>query len=139
MYSYTAAGLRTKKRLRAAKDIGAPYGVQSADLDGVWTYDNEGRVQTVKYPDTYYEEPPATAPRLAAGALLTYTYNRLGQPTQLATSTGGYLVSNAQYGPAGEMTDFGADSCTSMTAGSGCGARRTPKTAAGPASRPDKI
>jgi hypothetical protein len=31
------------------------------------------------------------------------------QPTQLATSTGGYLVSNAQYGPAGEMTDFGAE------------------------------
>jgi RHS repeat-associated protein len=110
MYSYTAAGLRTKKRLRAAKDIGAPYGVQSADLDGVWTYDNEGRVVTVKYPDTYYEEPSGNYPPvLMPGALLTYTYNRLGQPVQLATSTGGYLVSNAQYGPAGEMTDFGAE------------------------------
>jgi hypothetical protein len=45
--SYTATGSRTKKRLRVAKDIGASYGVQSADLDGIWTYDNEGRVQTV--------------------------------------------------------------------------------------------
>jgi hypothetical protein len=43
MYSYTAAALQTKKRLRAAKDIGAPYGMKSADLDGVWTMMKGGR------------------------------------------------------------------------------------------------
>ena len=44
MYSYTAAGLITKKRLRLTR------AVNSADLDAVHWYDNERRVTSMRYP-----------------------------------------------------------------------------------------
>jgi hypothetical protein len=46
MFSYPAAGLVTKKRFRMT------WG-NNADLESVYTYDNEGARTSMKYPDAY--------------------------------------------------------------------------------------
>jgi len=83
MYSYTPAGLKTKKRLRMAYgSLGTP------DLDAVYAYDNEGRVTSLTYPtwDT-----------------LNYEYDAMGRPSKLTRSDGQVLASDVVYGPAGEL------------------------------------
>mgnify|MGYP001571845875 FL=1 len=58
MLSYTAAGLVTKKRLRLTR------AVNSADLDPVYAYDNEGTVTSMQYPQ---------------GGTYNYSYDTMGR------------------------------------------------------------
>jgi YD repeat-containing protein len=52
MYSYTAAGLVIGKTLRVIS------GAMTAELAAEWGYDAEGKLTSVKYPDTYRENGP---------------------------------------------------------------------------------
>jgi RHS repeat-associated protein len=83
MYSYTQGGLKTKKRLWVFITTGY------VPLDGVWTYDNEGRMTSVSYP--------------LNGGTYNHYYDSLGRPNRLSQG-GADLVSGVTYGPAGELT-----------------------------------
>jgi RHS repeat-associated protein len=87
-YSYTQAGLVTKKRLAVAAHIGNP--LTTVNLDTSQTYDNQGRVLTVTYPDnkTY-----------------TYAYDGMGRPISLIDNQQNpqTWVNNVQYGLSGEL------------------------------------
>ena len=85
MYSYTAAGLVTQKRLRLTRSA------NSADLDGVWTYDNEGRMTSVQYPQ---------------GGTYNYSYDTLGRPSGMTEQQDRLVqwVKNVAYNQAGAMT-----------------------------------
>jgi len=100
MYSYTASGLVAKKRLRVIWP-----GVITAVLEASYSHDNEGRVTGITYPSTWalggsghYDVP-------VAGQQIHYLYDRLGRlQKMLRWPDNWYLVNNAQYGPAGELT-----------------------------------
>jgi RHS repeat-associated protein len=86
MYSYTQAGQVAGKRLRVAQ--GSVY----ADLNGSWSYDNEGRVTSVTYP----------AASGGGGQTYTYGFDANGRlNTMVSGGTG--IISGATYGPAGEL------------------------------------
>ena len=95
MYGYTQAGQVAVKRLRVKRGASA-----QADLDGTWTYDNEGKMTGITYP---------TDSGGVSGGTYTIGYNTLGQPTSLSDGTIDLvtgrpaLVGNATYGPAGEL------------------------------------
>ncbi|MBL8239316.1 MAG: hypothetical protein JNM66_17960, partial [Bryobacterales bacterium] len=92
MYSYTAAGAVTKKRLRIVRSGG------TVDKDVTYTYGTDGKLATVLYPG-------ATVP-------FSYTYNLLDQPTKrtgapvFQGNTTVDLVKNVVYGAAGQVTSM---------------------------------
>src|SRR5260370_30442751 len=88
MYSYTPGGLATKKRLTASA-------AGSVSLETSQTYDNEGKVLTVKYPDV----------QGVTGRTYTYAYDGIGRPIGLTDDqqTPVSWVNNVQYGPASEL------------------------------------
>lgn len=99
MYSYTAAGLMIKKRLRVTRNI-SNGSTATGNLDGTYTYDNEGKMTSVQYP--VYAGGPAY------GAIYTYSFDSMGRPNGLVDNQPSPVtwVQNATYGPAGEMTQI---------------------------------
>ena len=102
MYSYTAAGLVTAKRLRLTR------GTPTADLEADYTWDTEGRMTSVKYPTT------GQYPNYIAGPTYSYGYNSMGQLNTMSQTDGPRynpgnlalplsMVSGANYGAAGEL------------------------------------
>ena len=98
MFSYTAAGDITNKKLRLWKQIGTsqnPYNPTTAlaDLEAIYTYTSEGKINTLKYP---------------LGTTYQYTYDSMGRPTKMTdTQTSTDLVGTVSYGPAGELLSMG--------------------------------
>jgi RHS repeat-associated protein len=95
MYSYTPGGLTIKKRFRVDRN-----GFTAANLDGVWTYDNEGKMTSVAVP---------------LGPQYSYVYNSMGRPysvTQSNTEPPTAVVSATSYGPAGELLAWNGETRT---------------------------
>ena len=78
--------------------------IRSRDLDTAQTYDNEGKVLTVKYPDTLGFDINSNYVTLP-GATYTYGYDGMSRPITLVDdrSTPVNWVNNVQYGPANEL------------------------------------
>jgi RHS repeat-associated protein len=100
-YSYTSGGLPLKKKLWVnAGDIG------TGSLLGEWSYDNEGKMLTVKYPDTLDGQGnPAT------GRTYTYGYDSMGRLSTLVDNRPGdppgwTWVEAATYNVAGQLTSL---------------------------------
>jgi RHS repeat-associated protein len=81
MYTYNSAGARTGKRLRGSR--------LPVNLDGGYTYDNEGKMLTQQYP--------------FGGPNLTYGYDAMGRLQTLSDGTNN-VISSTTYGPSGELT-----------------------------------
>jgi len=94
-YSYTQAGLVTNKRLAVTA------GSRTANLDTSQTYDNEGKVLTVKYPDIN-----------STGPTYTYAYDTMGRPTTLTDNQSATWVSGVQYGLSGELLSLNGETRT---------------------------
>jgi len=90
-YSYTPAGLVTKKRLSLTANV-SPQSttLRTANLDTSQTYDSQGRVLTVTYPDA---------------KAYTYAYDGVSRPVSLTDNqpTPVAWVNNVQYGLSGEL------------------------------------
>lgn len=97
LYSYNSAGLVTKKRLRQVRTD------TSANLDGAWTYDNEGRMLTLAYPDAWQLGNPS-AP--VNDGVFTYTYDSLGRPAGLTEASSRTVThaNNIIYNAADQVT-----------------------------------
>jgi RHS repeat-associated protein len=97
-YSYTSGGLPVKKKLWV---YDSSIGVGS--LLGEWSYDNEGKMLTVKYPDTYDSQGNPLTGRTytngydSAGRLATLVDNRPGNYT---------WISGTAYNDAGQVTQL---------------------------------
>lgn len=107
LYSYHPAGGRTAKRLNYTWYNGQANLTQN--LDAFWTYDTEGKVVSVKYPDTKAVDNFGQASIPVIGDTYTYTFDAMGRPTDLTATmgdgTGSYKqVQGTTYGPAGELT-----------------------------------
>ena len=98
-YGYSTGGLPTRKVL----------GYSGATLDAQYSYDNEGRMLTTKYPDASKwdsgQQIYVTDPRWT----FTYTYDAMDRPQTLnddrpGSPPGHQWISQAQYNPAGQMT-----------------------------------
>jgi hypothetical protein len=63
MYSYTIAGQPNKKRLQTnVTSTVYPYPVFTNNLDASYTYDTEGKMTSVHYPDTSSGAGPPPTP-----------------------------------------------------------------------------
>jgi len=85
MYSYTASGRITQKRLRVNRGNG------NVDLDLGYSYDDEGRVTGISYPN--------------GGPTLNYSYDAMGRQNLLTTATD-VLVKDVSYSVQGHLTSF---------------------------------
>ena len=101
LYSYDQAGGMLKKRLALGRAELHP-----GSLEATCTYDDEGRMTSIKYPDFQYDPATASGP---TGPTYTYTYDQMGRPLTL---TGGAYVSGVTYGPAGELTSINGETRT---------------------------
>jgi hypothetical protein len=88
LYSYTPAGQAKFKRFYR----GVP-GYGAASLQSDLTYDSEGRLATLHYPNT----------SSGTGATYTYTYDSVSGRSTGMNVGGTPVVSNLTYGPAGEL------------------------------------
>src|SRR5258706_1330772 len=97
MYSYTGAGQVAAKRLRVTR-ADTLNETLTADLNGSWTYNNEGKMKGVSYRGDPNElSPPPT---------YAYSYDGMGRlagMTETAPSTF-TVVSGVTYNAAGQMT-----------------------------------
>jgi hypothetical protein len=106
MYSYTAAGLVAKKRLRVTMKTsqpGEPYAEGTADLEVAYTYNGEGRTMSVTYP-TLYDHNGTPLP----GMTYVQTFDGMGRPVSIRDNADPQVIwaDGVQYGPAGELTQI---------------------------------
>ena len=116
MYSYTQPGQVIKKRLRLSRSVQSH--TISGDLDAQYSYDNEGKMTSVTYPQSSYIDQNL---QVQPSPVTTYTYgfDTMGRPTSM-TGPGAdiwgnpatvNIVNNVQYGASNEMLQmsyFGA-------------------------------
>jgi len=103
MYSYTQAGLVTKKRLRVYRAVSPSF---QQDLDGTYTYDNEGKTTSVSYPTTYQFHCYPTGWVAVPGPVYTYSFDSLGRPNKLTDNSAVDWVKDVVYGAAGQVTQM---------------------------------
>lgn len=99
LYSYTPGGLVTKKRLMAV-------GAQPLTVETQQSYDTEGRVIDVKYPDSWKNTNGGLPFQFQTGATYGYSYDAMGRPvgiTEYQPTATVVWAKEAQYGPAGEL------------------------------------
>jgi len=107
MYSYTAAGLVTKKRLRLQRmNYQVPAQVTAADLDGVYGWNNEGQMTTMTQPGYFTGTPPSGS--WNNGASYTLGYDGMArlysiQQTYPSSST---VIAAMGYGAANQVTSI---------------------------------
>ncbi len=116
MYSYTQPGEVTNKRLRLSRSVQSH--TITGDLDASYSYDNEGKMTSVTYPQSSYLDQNL---QVQPSPVTTYTYgfDTMGRPTSMTGPGVDFMgspatvniVNNVQYGPASEllqMSYFGA-------------------------------
>jgi RHS repeat-associated protein len=93
MYSYSVPGAVTGKRLRVARSGFYNPPTMSFDLNGSFTYDNEGRMTAEQYPN--------------AGPNLSFGYDAMGRPYSV-TDVGASqtIIGSASYGAGGQLVSM---------------------------------
>jgi RHS repeat-associated protein len=102
MYSYTSPGQVAAKRLRVTR-ADSLNETLTADLNGSWTYNNEGKPTGVSYPGDPNGNP--------APPTYTYSYDGMGRLAGM-TETAPYnlpVLSGVTYNAAGQMTQMGSE------------------------------
>jgi len=122
MYSYSAAGGVVGKRLRVTRTFPtgiAPNGSQAAanaDLNGSFTYDNEGRMTGEQYPQSGalgWSGSCTQAVNFTAGPNLTMACDSMGRPYSMTDQTASQtIVGGATYNAAGLLLSNGLQSFT---------------------------
>jgi RHS repeat-associated protein len=105
MYSYTSPGQVAAKRLRVTR-ADSLNETLTADLNGSWTYNNEGKPTGVSYPgDPNGNYPPPS---------YSYSYDGMGRLAGMSeTAPSNYtFLSGVTYNAAGQMTQMGNESRT---------------------------
>jgi RHS repeat-associated protein len=109
MYSYTQPGEITAKRLRMYRTVQSH--AFTIDLDAQYSYDNEGRMTSVTYPQSSYIDPNTLQVQPSPVTTYTYGFDTMGRPTSMTgPGVDGWgnpatvnIVNSVQYGPASEL------------------------------------
>ena len=108
MYSYTQPGEIATKRLRLNRTVQShPFTI---DLDASYSYDNEGKMTSVTYPQSFYSDG-SLQPQQSPVTTYTYGFDTMGRPTSMTgPGVDGWgnpatvnIVNNVQFGPANEL------------------------------------
>jgi RHS repeat-associated protein len=92
MYSYSVPGEKTGKLLRVIRSS------QNVDLNSTYTYDNEGRMLTIQYPNSGTTSSPVTGPNLG------WAYDTMGRlNTMTDLAAGASIITGTTYGPSNQM------------------------------------
>ncbi|MFN7919436.1 MAG: RHS repeat-associated core domain-containing protein [Bryobacteraceae bacterium] len=104
MFSYTPAGLPTKKKLTVIKTTNSvPY---AASLEVQYSYDGEGKLISVKHPDHYN-----SGGTVVTGKTLTYDYTEMARLKSMKEGTTDW-VTGVSYNIAGQMTAMNGETRT---------------------------
>ena len=101
MYSYTQSGQVSKKRLQG-NETGS-NGSSSLNLDGIWSYDSEGKVTSVTYPSTLSYNESTKAFSTTPGPTYTYSFDSMHRYIGLTDQNNNSIASSVQYGPSNEL------------------------------------
>jgi RHS repeat-associated protein len=116
MYNYTQAGLTGGKRLQALETFHwyvnsvLQTSNQTLNMDGAYTYNNEGKMTSVTYPTTYSNSGSTLVPN--TGPTYTYSFDAMYRPTGLTDQNNNTLVNNVAYNPANQLLTFNTETRT---------------------------
>ncbi len=97
-YSYHKAGAVIDKRLQVA----------GANLDAVYTYDNEGHVTSIQYPNSQVNSNATTV----AGPKYNYSYDTMERLAGMTDANNNALVSGVGYNAASQLLQLNASNFT---------------------------
>ena len=101
MYSYTTAGLMTRKRLKASGRYSPAYPVATDYLESSYTFDNEGRMTGQTYPAAHDLMGTTEVP----GVSYAYGFDAIGRPKKMTQGGGATtLISDVAYNAASQPT-----------------------------------
>ena len=95
-YSYTQAGSLAGKQLKASQT-----GSTALNLNGAWTYNNEGKMTSVTYPSVSNHS-----------GTYTTSYDSMARPSTLVDNSSNTWASNVSYGPSNELLTLNSESRT---------------------------
>jgi len=105
MYSYTQAGLPSKKRLQTNENVyydPSHNHTGTINLDAAYTYDNEGKVTSVNYPTTYGVDGDNNLIP-TPGPTYTYAFDSMHRPVTLTDQNNYQAVNSVTYGAANQL------------------------------------
>jgi RHS repeat-associated protein len=104
-YNYMKAGAVTNKRLTMT---GTPFGSSSINMDAVYTYDSEGNITSIQYPNAQFNSNNTTT----AGPKYTYGYDSMERRSSMVDQASTHWVSGVSYTPAGQIAQLTANTFT---------------------------
>ena len=115
MYSYTAGGLMTKKRMAIELENAADGSVQSNYAEAQYAYDSEGRRTQMTYPRGRWRDLGSEGQPWIQdpGRTLDYTYDAMGRLHTMAEPYPAVTwVNGVTYNAAGQATQIGGETRT---------------------------
>ena len=115
MYSYTAGGLMTKKRMAIELENAADGSVQSNYAEAQYAYDSEGRRTQMAYPKGRWRDLGSEGQPWIQdpGRTLDYTYDAMGRLHTMAEPYPAVTwVNGVTYNAAGQATQIGGETRT---------------------------
>jgi RHS repeat-associated protein len=111
MYSYTPAGspgggLPSIKLLQVNQNVSyaGQYGTATANIESSYTYNNQGEITSISYPDT---ETPFLVTEdespYVAGPVYNYSYDSMYRLSGMTDSNNNTIVSNVSYNAANQL------------------------------------
>ena len=113
MYGYTQAGLTSGKRLQVQETLHyyvngvAQSSPQTLNMDAAYTFNNEGKMTSVNYPETWSWNGSALVS--TAGPTYTYSFDAMYRPTGLKDQNNNTVVNNVTYNAANQLLTFNTE------------------------------
>jgi YD repeat-containing protein len=115
MYGYTQAGLTSGKRLQVQETLRtylngvAQNTPQTLNLDAAYTYDIEGKMTSVNYPETWAWSSQTNNLVSTNGPKHTYSFDAMDRPTGLKDQNNNTIVNNVTYNAANQLLTFNTE------------------------------
>jgi RHS repeat-associated protein len=115
MYGYTQAGLTSGKRLQVQETLHyylngvAQNTPRTLNLDAAYTYDSEGKMTSVNYPETWSWQGQNGPLVSTPGPTYTYSFDAMDRPTGLTDQNNNTVVINVTYNAANQLLTFNTE------------------------------
>jgi RHS repeat-associated protein len=118
IYGYTQAALTSGKRLQVQETLRtylngvAQNTPQTLNLDAAYTYDIEGKMTSVNYPETWAWSSQTNNLVSTNGPTYTYSFDAMDRPTGLKDQNNNTIVNNVTYNAANQLLTFNTETRT---------------------------
>jgi RHS repeat-associated protein len=118
MYAYTQAGLTSGKRLQVQETLYTTvngvgqYTPRTLNMDAAYTYNNEGKMTSVNYPETWSWQGQNGPLVSTPGPTYTYSFDAMYRPTGLTDQNSNTVVNNVTYNAANQLSTFNTETRT---------------------------